>query len=72
MLRFFFWAGLLVVIGLVVRERYRRVRRRLRGEPEPQQQGPRTVTLVLIAIGVVYGLLIGYRLLTMGPNGLFS
>ena len=71
MLKFLFWGGLLVMIVLGVRSRYQRLRRRMRGEPEPVQQGPRTVTLILIAIGLVYGGVILYRLATQGLEGIF-
>tara|TARA_B100002052_G_scaffold294600_1_gene319644 strand:+ start:3830 stop:4048 length:219 start_codon:yes stop_codon:yes gene_type:complete len=71
MLKFLFWGGLLVMIVLGVRSRYQRFRRRMRGEPEPVQQGPRTVTLILIAIGLVYGGVILYRLATQGLEGIF-
>ena len=49
--------------ALLVRDRWLAWRRRMRGEPAPQQQGPRTITLVVIAIALVYGTIISYRLL---------
>jgi len=62
-MRFFFWLIILSIVALLVRDRWLHWRRRMRGEPQPKQQGPRTVTLVVIAIALVYGSLIGYRLL---------
>lgn len=61
-MRVLFWFGALVLVGWLVRARWQRLRRRLRGEPEPPRQGPRTITLLVAAIVIVYALLIGYRL----------
>lgn len=36
--------------------------RRMRGEPVPQQTGPRTITLVSIALIVIYAFLLLWRL----------
>ncbi|MBH02545.1 MAG: hypothetical protein CMP08_00170 [Xanthomonadales bacterium] len=71
MLKMLFWGGLLSLIVLGLRARYQRLRRRLRGEPEPARQGPRTVTLILVAIGLVYGGVIVFRLATDGLDGIF-
>lgn len=40
--------------------------RRMRGEPVPQEKGPKTVTLVCIALIVLYALMILWRLHTEG------
>lgn len=61
-MRVIFWLIALAVAGLLIRERWQAWRRRMRGEPAPVQQGPRTVTLVVIAIVLVYGVLLGYRI----------
>ena len=71
MLKLLFWGGLLALIFFGVRARYQRFRRRMRGEPEPEQQGPRTVTLILIATALVYGGVIVFRLATDGLDGIF-
>ncbi|MDA3919841.1 MAG: hypothetical protein PF501_04020 [Salinisphaera sp.] len=61
-MRVIFWLIALGIAGLLIRDRWLRMRRKMRGEPEPVQEGPRTITLVVIAIVLVYGLLIGYRI----------
>lgn len=61
-MRFIFWLIALSIAGLLIRDRWLRWRRKMRGEPEPVQQGPRTITLVVIAIVLVYGVAIGYRI----------
>lgn len=61
-MRILFWLAALAVIVLLVRARWQRWARRWRGEPEPIPQGPRSITLVVIALLLVYGLLLGYRL----------
>lgn len=60
-MRILFWLAAIAIIVLLVRARWQRWRRHRRGEPEPIQRGPRTITLVIIALLLVYGLLIGYR-----------
>lgn len=40
--------------------------RRMRGEPVPEEQGPRTITLVCIALIAVYAVLILWRLYSDG------
>ncbi|MAS09229.1 hypothetical protein J7355_01385 [Endozoicomonas sp. G2_2] len=40
--------------------------RRMRGEPIPEQKGPRTVTLVCVALIAIYAVLILWRLYTDG------
>ncbi|ROO25357.1 hypothetical protein SAOR_12465 [Salinisphaera orenii MK-B5] len=44
--------------------------RRLRGEPVPEQKGPRTITLVCIALVTIYAVLILWRLSTEGMAAL--
>ncbi|AWN14933.1 hypothetical protein [Salinisphaera sp. LB1] len=61
-MRVIFWLAAIAIVVLLIRARWQRWQRRRRGEPEPVQQGPRTITLVVIALLLVYGLLIGYRL----------
>lgn len=61
-MRVIFWLIALGIAGLLIRDRWLRMRRKMRGEAEPVQEGPRTITLVVIAIVLVYGLLIGYRI----------
>ena len=61
-MRFIFWLVALGIAGLLIRDRWLRWRRRMRGEPEPVQQGPRTISLVVIAILLVYSVAIGYRI----------
>lgn len=67
-MRIMFWLGTIAIVVLLVRARWQHWRRRRRGEPEPVQQGPRTITLVVIALLLVYGLLIGYRLFVGGAT----
>lgn len=40
--------------------------RRARGETVPEQTGPRTITIVCIALIVIYAVLIAWRLHTQG------
>lgn len=61
-MRVIFWLAAIAIVVLLIRARWQRWQRRRRGEPEPVQQGPRTITLVVIALLLVYGLLLGYRL----------
>lgn len=61
-MRVVFWLIALAVAGFLIRDRWQAMRRRMRGEPVPVQQGPRTITLVVIAIVLVYGVLLGYRI----------
>lgn len=61
-MRVIFWLIALLVAGLLIRDKWLRMRRRMRGQPEPVHEGPRTITLVVVAIVLVYGVLIGYRI----------
>lgn len=61
-MRVVFWLLALIIAGLLIRDRWRSWRRRMRGEPAPVEQGPRTVTLLVIAIVLVYGVLLSYRI----------
>lgn len=70
-MRVIFWLAAIAIVVLLVRARWQRWQRRRRGEPEPVQQGPRTITLVVIALLLVYGLLIGYRLFVGGWDTLY-
>lgn len=61
-MKFLFGLLLLSFLGwLAVRLLIQRLRR-MRGEPVPEQQGPRTITLVSIALIVIYALLLLWRL----------
>lgn len=62
-MRVVFWLLALLIAGLLIRDRWRSWRRRMRGEPPPVAQGPRTVTLLVIAIVLVYGVLLSYRII---------
>lgn len=52
-------AALLYLLYLAAR---RFIRRKLRGEPAPEAAGPRTITLVALAIILVYGVLLTIRM----------
>jgi hypothetical protein len=71
MLKILFWLLLLFFIYLLARQRLQKGLRRWRGLPEPEPKGPKTVTLVIIALVLVYGLLISYRLYTSGLDSLY-
>lgn len=61
-MKFLFGLLLLSFLGwLAVRLLIQRLRR-MRGEAVPEQQGPRTITLVSIALIVIYALLLLWRL----------
>lgn len=60
-MRLLLWLFAIAIVALLARARWQRWRRARRGEPEPD--GPRTITLIIVALVVVYSLWIGYRLL---------
>lgn len=62
-MRVLFWFAAIGLLIWLIRARWQRWQRRRRGEPEPVQTGPRTISLVVVAILIVYGVLISYRLL---------
>jgi len=54
----------LLFFGL--RYKVRQYYRRIRGLPEPEQEGPKTTTIILIAIAIIYGALLSYRIFIGG------
>jgi len=65
-MKFLFGLLLLAFLGwLAVRLLIQRLRR-MRGETLPEQRGPRTVTLVSIALIVIYAVLLLWRLYEAG------
>jgi len=65
-MKFLFGLLLLAFLGWIA-VRYLILRlRRARGEPIPEQKGPRTITLVCAALIFVYAVLILWRLHTEG------
>lgn len=65
-MKFLFGLLLLSFLGwLAVRLLIQRLRR-MRGEPMPEQHGPRTITLVSIALIVIYAMLLLWRLYGSG------
>lgn len=61
-MRILFLFAMIAIAGLLVRARWQRWRRHRRGEPEPERHGPSAIMLLVIALLLVYGLLIGYQL----------
>ncbi|HLQ84814.1 MAG TPA: hypothetical protein VK110_01585 [Salinisphaeraceae bacterium] len=59
-MKYLFLLGLLFVLYLLGKNF---IRRKLRGEPEPQRSGPKNITLLAGAIVLVYGVWMVVRLL---------
>lgn len=57
-MKYIFLAALLCLLAWLG---WRFIRRKLRGETAAEQPGPRNITLVAIAIVVVYGVLLAIR-----------
>lgn len=55
------------LLFFALRYKLRQFYRRMRGLPEPVQEGPKTTTIILVAIAVIYGALLGYRIFIGGP-----
>lgn len=58
-MKYVFLAALLYIAYLLGR---RFIRRKLRGESAPEPAGPRTITLIAMAIILVYGVLLVIRM----------
>lgn len=61
-MKYLFLTAFVFVLYLVGRHFVHRKIRALRGEPEPDTSGPRNITLVALAIVLVYGVWIAIRL----------
>jgi len=58
-MKYIFLAALLYILYLLGRNF---LRQKLRGEPQPQRSGPRSMTLLAVAIMLVYGVMLAIRL----------
>ncbi|NNC22617.1 hypothetical protein HKX42_02025 [Salinisphaera sp. USBA-960] len=56
-----------VLVFFALRYKLRQWYRRLRGLPEPVEEGPKTTTIIVAALITIYAALLGYRLFIGGP-----